>query len=78
MTAHDVIDELREQLRVALDRIDTLERELEARRRAERDKRLSSAVDRPKRRPLGRRRLSDAQHGVEPVRLVREQGEDHQ
>jgi hypothetical protein len=51
MTDHDVIEELREQLRVALDRIDELERELEARRRTERDERLGAAVNRPKRRP---------------------------
>jgi hypothetical protein len=51
MTDHDVIEELREKLRVALDRVVTLERELEARRRAERDERLSSAFNRPKRRP---------------------------
>jgi hypothetical protein len=50
------LSELREQLRVALERIDELERELEAWRRGRADKRLSRALKRPQPKPPSRKR----------------------
>jgi hypothetical protein len=66
------ISELQDQLRVALQRIDELERELEARRRAEADRRLAGALTRPQAEPKVRKRtrLRDAhvaEHGRQPV-----------